>query len=93
LIVLDDADLDLAAHLAAEGSFRNSGQRCTAVKRILVQESVADEFARRFVAMTKEYVGGDPLDEATRVGTVIDEAAAIYLRASSKKPLRAAPKC
>ena len=42
LIVLEDADLDLAAYLAAEGSYRNSGQRCTAIKRILVQESVAD---------------------------------------------------
>src|SRR5207245_1616550 len=49
LIVLDDADLDLAVHLAAEGSFRNSGQRCTAVKRILVQESVLIEFTQRLV--------------------------------------------
>jgi putative phosphonoacetaldehyde dehydrogenase len=79
LIVLDDADLETAVHLAAEGSFRNSGQRCTAVKRILVQESIADEFTRRLVAKTKEYKCGDPLDPETRVGTVIDEAAAIYL--------------
>src|SRR6185503_1907469 len=70
LIVLDDADLDLATHLAAEGSFRNSGQRCTAVKRILVQQSVADEFTRRLVEKTKEYKCGDPADESTRVGTV-----------------------
>ena len=79
LIVLDDADLDLAVTLAAEGSYRNSGQRCTAVKRILAHESVADEFTRRLVGKTKEYICGDPLDEATRVGTVIDEQAAIYL--------------
>ncbi|MCI0748079.1 MAG: phosphonoacetaldehyde dehydrogenase [Verrucomicrobia subdivision 3 bacterium] len=79
LIVLDDADLDLAAQLAAEGSYRNSGQRCTAVKRILVHDSVADEFTRRLVAKTKEYTCGDPSDEATRVGTVIDEQSAIYL--------------
>src|SRR5205823_3385750 len=55
LIVLDDADLDLAVTLAAEGSFRNSGQRCTAVKRILVQESVSPEFTRRLAAKTREY--------------------------------------
>src|SRR5437867_7048089 len=55
LIVLDDADLDLAVTLAAEGSFRNSGQRCTAVKRILVQEGVAAEFTRRLAEKTKEY--------------------------------------
>src|SRR5262245_23356185 len=79
LIVLDDADLDLAAHLAAEGSFRNSGQRCTAVKRILVEESVGEAFTRRLVEKTKEYKCGDPMDPNTRVGTVIDEAAATHL--------------
>jgi len=79
LIVLDDADLDLAVTLAAEGSYRNSGQRCTAVKRILVQESVASEFTQGLVGKTKEYICGDPLDDATRVGSVIDEQAAIYL--------------
>src|SRR5947199_863509 len=79
LIVLDDADLDLAVTLAAEGSYRNSGQRCTAVKRILVHQRIAEEFTPRLVERTKEYVCGDPMDEATRVGTVIDEQSAIYL--------------
>ena len=79
LIILDDADLDLAVTLAAEGSYRNSGQRCTAVKRLLVQEGIAPEFTRRFIERTREYVCGDPFDEATRVGTVIDEAAAVAL--------------
>lgn len=79
LIVLNDADLDLAVTLAAEGSFRNSGQRCTAVKRILVEDGVAAEFTARLAAKAKEYVCGDPFDEATRVGTVIDNAAAAYL--------------
>lgn len=79
LIILDDADLDLAVTLAAEGSYRNSGQRCTAVKRLLVQDGIADEFTRRLVARTQEYLSGDPMDESTRVGTVIDEAAARQL--------------
>jgi putative phosphonoacetaldehyde dehydrogenase len=79
LIILEDADLDLAAVLAAEGAFRNSGQRCTAVKRILVQESVREEFTRRFVSKAREYRHGDPFDPETRVGTVIDEASAIRL--------------
>ncbi len=79
LIVLDDADPDLAATLAAEGSFRNSGQRCTAVKRILVQKGIAPEFTRRLVDKTRDYTCGNPLEENTRVGTVIDEAAAIRL--------------
>ena len=76
LIILDDADLDLAVTLAAEGSFRNSGQRCTAVKRILVQDGIRSEFTKRFVEKAKEYISGDPKNLETRVGTVIDEAAA-----------------
>ncbi|HRI13235.1 MAG TPA: phosphonoacetaldehyde dehydrogenase [Verrucomicrobiota bacterium] len=76
LIVLDDADLDLAVTLAAEGSYRNSGQRCTAVKRILVQDGLAPQFTARLVEKTREYVFGDPMDEHTRVGTVIDETSA-----------------
>jgi aldehyde dehydrogenase (NAD+) len=79
LIVLEDADLDLAAKLACEGCFRNSGQRCTAVRRILVQESVLTDFTERFLELAKTYVCGDPSDDSTMVGTVIDEAAAIGL--------------
>lgn len=81
LIILDDADLDLAVTLAAEGSFRNSGQRCTAVKRILVQRGILDEFTRRFVEKAREYQCGDPADPETRVGTVINEDAAKVLKA------------
>jgi putative phosphonoacetaldehyde dehydrogenase len=79
LIVLEDADLDLAVKLAAEGCYRNSGQRCTAVKRLLVHERVADEFTERFVEKTRSYVCGDPADPRTVVGTVISEAAAQLL--------------
>jgi aldehyde dehydrogenase (NAD+) len=77
LIVMDDADLDEAAALAASGSYRNSGQRCTAVKRILVHERVADAFIEKLLAATARVKYGDPLDPATDMGTVIDEAAAI----------------
>lgn len=79
IIVLADADLDLAARLACEGAFRNSGQRCTAAKRLLVDRGVAEEFVRRVVAFSAEYTCGDPADAATRVGTVIDEPAAVKL--------------
>ncbi|QJE96135.1 aldehyde dehydrogenase family protein [Luteolibacter luteus] len=81
LIILNDADLDLAAKLAAEGSFRNSGQRCTAVKRILVQEGVVDAFTDRFVKLVREeYSCGDPEDPATVVGTMIHAQAAAELQ-------------
>jgi aldehyde dehydrogenase (NAD+) len=92
LIVLNDADLELAVTLAAEGSYRNSGQRCTAVKRILVQEGIAPEFTSRLVEKTREYICGDPLDEQTRVGTVIDEASATYLETVIKEAAAAGAK-
>lgn len=79
LIVLADADLELAVTLAAEGCYRNSGQRCTAVKRLLIHEKILDEFTARFVAKTKEYICGDPARDETRVGTVINEQAAQLL--------------
>lgn len=77
LIVMEDADLDEAASLAAAGSYKNSGQRCTAVKRMLVHEQVADAFVERLVARTKAWTYGDPADPAIDMGTVIDVASAI----------------
>jgi putative phosphonoacetaldehyde dehydrogenase len=76
IIVMDDADLEEAATLAASGSYKNSGQRCTAIKRMLVQESVADSFVELLVAKTKAIKYGDPFDPKNDMGTVIDEAAA-----------------
>ncbi|MBK9676577.1 MAG: phosphonoacetaldehyde dehydrogenase [Betaproteobacteria bacterium] len=76
IIVLEDADLDEAAALAAAGSYRNSGQRCTAVKRILVHEAVADRFVDRLLERTRAWTYGDPMDPDIDMGTVIDEAAA-----------------
>jgi putative phosphonoacetaldehyde dehydrogenase len=76
IIVMEDADLDEASTLAVQGSYKNSGQRCTAVKRMLVHEAVADRFVEQVVAKTKAWRFGDPLDKANEMGTVIDEAAA-----------------
>jgi putative phosphonoacetaldehyde dehydrogenase len=76
IIVMEDADIEEAAALAAAGSYKNSGQRCTAVKRMLVHERVADAFVEKLVARTRAVKYGDPLDPATDMGTVIDEPAA-----------------
>jgi phosphonoacetaldehyde dehydrogenase len=92
LIVLNDADLDLAVTLAAEGSYRNSGQRCTAVKRLLVEERIAADFTSRLVEKTREYRCGDPLDEETKVGTVIDEAAAVNLENAMREAVASGAK-
>ena len=76
IIVMEDADIDEASTLAVQGSYKNSGQRCTAVKRMLVHEAVADRFVEQVVAKSQTWRFGDPLDKANDMGTVIDEAAA-----------------
>jgi putative phosphonoacetaldehyde dehydrogenase len=76
LIVMDDADLKEAASLAVQGSYKNSGQRCTAVKRMLVHQQVAAEFTERVLEATRNWSHGDPTDPAHQMGTVIDEEAA-----------------
>ena len=80
LIVMDDADLDKAAELAVAGGTKNSGQRCTAVKRVLCIDSVADEFAALVAEKAAKLKYGDPMDPDTDVGTVINEEAAILFQ-------------
>lgn len=70
LVVLDDADLDLAATIAAE-QYDNAGQVCLSGTRLLVHESVADEFARQFAEKAATITQGDPRDEATDIGPQI----------------------
>lgn len=74
-VVLEDAPLDTAVSAAARGAFAYSGQVCTASKRILVQQSIADDFAKRLAAKAQSLKVGPALDEATEVGPVIDRAA------------------
>ncbi|MEI6117640.1 MAG: aldehyde dehydrogenase family protein, partial [Burkholderiales bacterium] len=81
IIVMEDADIEEAASLAAAGSYKNSGQRCTAVKRMLVHESVADQFTELLLEKTRAIRWGDPMDESMDMGTVIDEAAAKHFEA------------
>lgn len=80
LIVMDDADLDKAAELAVAGGTKNSGQRCTAVKRVLCIDSVADEFASLVAEKAARLKYGDPMDPDTDVGTVINEESAILFQ-------------
>ena len=73
---LSDEDLAKAADLAVAGATKNSGQRCTAVKRILVQERVVDRFVPMVLDRARKIVFGDPMDPATQLGTVVNEKAA-----------------
>ncbi|BBD40874.1 DeoR family transcriptional regulator (plasmid) [Aminobacter sp. Y103A] len=73
---LSDDDLAKAADLAVAGATKNSGQRCTAVKHILCQESVADRFVPMVLERAKKIRFGDPMDRSTDLGTVVHEKAA-----------------
>ena len=67
-LVLEDADLDLAARTCAASRLINSGQSCIAAKRFIVVESVLKSFEERFIREMTAFRVGDPLDESTRVG-------------------------
>ena len=73
---LNDDDLKKAAELAVAGATKNSGQRCTAVKRILCQNKVADRFVEMVLDRAKKIKFGDPMDLATELGTVVNAQAA-----------------
>jgi acyl-CoA reductase-like NAD-dependent aldehyde dehydrogenase len=72
LIVLDDADLDEAVKAAAFGAFMNQGQICMSTERIIVVDSVADDFAARFKAKVANMPVGDPREGKTPLGAVVD---------------------
>jgi putative phosphonoacetaldehyde dehydrogenase len=76
LIVMEDADLDRASDLAVQGSYKNSGQRCTAVKRVLAHRAIAARLTELIVEKTRAWAYGAPYDRNVDMGTVIDEAAA-----------------
>ncbi|BBY49443.1 aldehyde dehydrogenase [Mycolicibacterium arabiense] len=74
LVVLDDADLDLAVRAAVFGSFFHQGQICMIANRIIVDASVHDEFTGRFVERVRSLQVGDPSDPATHLGPVINSS-------------------
>src|SRR5256886_1189305 len=75
VIVAADADLDAAAKALAANSFSFAGQSCISVQRIYVERSAHDGFLQRFLPRVEALVVGDPADEETDVGPVIDQGA------------------
>jgi alpha-ketoglutaric semialdehyde dehydrogenase len=73
IVVMDDANLDLAIDGAIWGGFGTTGQRCTAASRVAVQKKVYREFVEKFVARAKSLKVGDGLDPATQMGPCINE--------------------
>ncbi|WP_288323780.1 aldehyde dehydrogenase family protein, partial [uncultured Eggerthella sp.] len=74
LVVLDDADVAHAVDIAIIGRFLHQGQICMSTNRIIVDASLADDFTERFVDRASKLVCGDPLDPATDIGPIINEA-------------------
>jgi acyl-CoA reductase-like NAD-dependent aldehyde dehydrogenase len=72
MIVLDDANLDLAIDGAVWGAFGTTGQRCTATSRIIVDKKIADEFTRRLVSRAQSLRVGNGLDESIEMGPQIN---------------------
>jgi len=75
LLVMADAELDRAVEAAYAGAFWSAGQKCTATRRIYVEDEAYDDFRRRFLARVESGVVGDPSDPATEVGPLVNEGA------------------
>ena len=88
LIIMEDADLERASSIAVAGATKNSGQRCTAVKRILPEESIAAALVEKIVDKASKLKCGDPFDPQTDVGTVIDEASATLFESRVKDAVK-----
>uniref|UniRef100_A0A2B4RZ71 NADP-dependent glyceraldehyde-3-phosphate dehydrogenase n=1 Tax=Stylophora pistillata TaxID=50429 RepID=A0A2B4RZ71_STYPI len=79
LLVLKDADIDEAVTVTMAGTFKNSAQRCTAIRRILVHHSIADKYAEKLATAVKALKYGDPYNAGNDMGTIINEASAIEI--------------
>ena len=73
VVVLEDADMDLAVESTAQGAFGSTGQRCTATSRAVVVDKIADEFVRKIIERAKRMRIGDGSDAQTEMGPSVDE--------------------
>ena len=86
--VLPDARLDHAIANLVDGAFYNTGQCCCGIERVYVHEKVYDDFVEGFIAETKNYVVGNPLDEATTMGPMAQARFADFIREQKAEALR-----
>lgn len=89
VIVMPDADLDLAVAANVSGAFWAAGQNCLHVQRLLIHDAIYDQFTPRFIARAEAYRVGDKLDETTDMGPLINEAAARRVEAMVHEALEA----
>jgi glyceraldehyde-3-phosphate dehydrogenase (NADP+) len=76
VIVLPDADLDLATNALALGAYTNTGEACISVQRVMVHQDIAEELTTRLKARTEQMTAGDPKNPETTIGPLISEAEA-----------------
>lgn len=89
VVVLPDADLDLAATAVAAGGYTNAGQVCISVQRVIVDEAIQGDFLDALRDKVRQHRIGDPEDEATTVGTLITEAEAERVESSIRQAVSA----
>jgi acyl-CoA reductase-like NAD-dependent aldehyde dehydrogenase len=79
-VVLPDCDFDFTVDNLVDGAFFNAGQSCCGIERIYVHESLFDRFVEAYVEKTRQYVLGNPLQDGTTLGPLVDEASADHVR-------------
>jgi aldehyde dehydrogenase (NAD+) len=84
VIVMDDANLDLALRAVMFGSVGTAGQRCTTTRRLILQKGIAENFTRSLVSAYGQVKIGDPLDESTLMGPLVDGSAVDEMMAALK---------
>ncbi|MFK7979701.1 MAG: aldehyde dehydrogenase family protein [Saprospiraceae bacterium] len=87
-----DVNLDHAVENLVDGAFFNSGQSCCGIERIYVHESLFNQFVDGFAALTKQYILGDPLEQATTLGPMVKTSAANFAQAQVDKAIQAGAK-
>lgn len=92
-VVLEDADLELAAAKCVKSRLLNSGQSCIAAKRFIVMDPVHDEFVERVQALIQEQVVGDPLDENTDIGPMARQDLRDELHEQVEASIKAGARC
>ena len=88
LIILKDADIDKAVTGVINGAFLNAGQVCMGVKRIIVEDEIASIFCDKLVEQCEKLIMGNPMDENTTLGTLINEKAAIHVEETVNNAVR-----
>ncbi|MBW2962747.1 NAD-dependent succinate-semialdehyde dehydrogenase [Mesonia aestuariivivens] len=85
LVVFEDANIAETVKICVQARFQNTGQSCIAGKRLIIQESIYEEFLEEFITQVRELKSGDPMDEDTYIGVLAREDLAIDLEEQLKK--------